>query len=106
MRFSDLEIVIDVVIETDKSEAPRGVRSEIAKRRGIGRSIVTDAIRRVEKKMAVALFESDSVTLTRSGRAMADHGPRFIETKRIFLEFVQKGRRPIRSENPNDEESH
>ncbi|WP_294537567.1 hypothetical protein [uncultured Rhodoblastus sp.] len=101
MRLIDLEIVIDVVTGTNKSKSPRGVRNEVAKRRGLGRSIVTDAIRRVEANMGVSLFESDSVTLTPSGKAMADHGPPFIETQRIFVEFVQKGHLRVRSENPN-----
>ena len=105
MRFIDLEIVVDVVTETLLTKAPRGARIEIAKRRGINRSIVTDAIRRIESEMGVSLFEPDSVTLTPSGQAMAEHGPQFIEAQRIFVKFVKTGRRRTRSENPNKDNS-
>ena len=85
MRFIDLEIVIEVVKETKTSERPRGARAEIAKRRGIARSIVTEAIGRIEVEMEASFFEPNSLTLTPSGEALAHHGPRFIESQQIFL---------------------
>jgi hypothetical protein len=102
MRISDLEIVVEVVTETAQSDAPRGIRAEVAKRRVIGRTIVTDAIRRIEAEIGVMLFEADSLSLTPSGMALAEHGPAFLEAQRIFIEFIQRGRRRNRSENPND----
>ena len=102
MRISDLEIVVEVVTETAQSGTPRGIRAEVAKRRGIGRTIVTDAIRRIEAEIDVILFEADSLSLTLSGMALAEHGPAFLEAQRIFIKFIQRGRRCNRSENPND----
>jgi hypothetical protein len=102
MRFLDLEIAIEVAVETVKRPTHRGVRAEVADRRKIGRTIVTDAIKRIEAEIGVSLFESDKVTLTRNGHALAYHGPRFTEAKGILFEWIVEGRNPSRSENPNE----
>jgi len=73
LRLIDLYTTVAVLRET--IVRPSGARRRVAAGMGLEPSVVTDRVKRVEKLLAVKLFDPVSpLELTRAGQQMADQG--------------------------------
>ena len=86
-RLKDLRLTVELLVEAVGRED--GARERVATRHGVQKSVLTDAVRRMEQFFRVSLFEGPQrKSPTSAGRKMAAYGPRVLDEFEIFSSML------------------
>lgn len=91
LRLKDLQLVTELLAEAVEREAR--ARERIANRYGIQKSVITDAVGRIERFFGVEMFcGPQRKTPTAAGRQVARWGPRLLSEIEYFAEMLRDAR--------------